>query len=62
MKPQEYTDRFQVLEAWARQRWPQAGERVYEWSAMARPRSKPRSGLPESHGATLTVSAGLHQT
>lgn len=37
IKPQEYTDRFQVLEAWARQRWPEAGERVYEWSAMARP-------------------------
>ncbi|KAK9836086.1 hypothetical protein WJX81_000189 [Elliptochloris bilobata] len=34
IKPQEYVDRFDMLESWARQRWPKAGKRVYEWSGM----------------------------
>ena len=36
IKPQEYDDRFGMLESWARKRWPQAGKRVYEWSGMVR--------------------------
>ncbi len=37
IKPQEYLDRYAMLESWARQRWPKAGKRVLEWTGIVRP-------------------------
>eukprot|EP00850_Spirogloea_muscicola_P004666 SM000020S06016 [mRNA] locus=s20:406024:409260:+ [translate_table: standard] len=33
-KPDEYVDTYNVLEKWARARWPMAGERLYAWTGM----------------------------
>jgi hypothetical protein len=35
MKPHEYYDAWARLEAWARQRWPMAGEVAYKWTGQA---------------------------
>eukprot|EP00850_Spirogloea_muscicola_P001748 SM000006S19513 [mRNA] locus=s6:1269219:1272436:+ [translate_table: standard] len=33
-KPDEYVDTYDVLEKYAKERWPMAGERLYAWTGM----------------------------
>jgi len=60
IKPQEYVDRFGMLESWARKRWPQAGKRVYEWSGMVRltPR-RPLRGKGRAHASAEAMRIHL---